>query len=179
MSGSYSRDKGQRGEREVIKVLQPTVSKVYIEAGLPAPELARNLSQTRDGGFDIKGLEWMALEVKYQESENIKAWWEQTCRQAGTDIFGMRSDQNQPQQMVGGSVVKRVGSSGKVGPDLIRTPILFYRANREQWQVMLVGRLFAEKSQIRTPVRVTLLQFLPWFELKLREEVAKATRFVP
>lgn len=178
MSGSFSRDKGQRGEREVIKVLQPTVSRVYIEAGLPVPELARNLSQTREGGFDIQGLEWMALEVKYQETPNLKAWWDQTCRQAGVNEFGMRSDQIQPHQLVGGSVVKKGGSSGKAGSDLIRTPILFYRANREQWQVMLVGRLFGEKSQIRTPVRVNLLQFLPWFELKLREEVEKIVRRV-
>jgi hypothetical protein len=143
------------------------VSKVYIEAGLPAPDLARNLSQTREGGFDITGLSWLALEVKYQEGEHLNKWWSQTCRQAGVGIYGEREEEG----MTGKGEVGL--SSGKVGRLMIRTPILFYRANREQWSVMLLGRLFTEKSQIRTPVRVTLTQFLPWFELKVREEVSK------
>lgn len=166
MSGSFSRDKGQRGEREVIKVLQPTVSKVYIEAGMQPPDMARNLSQTREGGFDIVGLDWLALEVKYQEGEQVNKWWMQTCRQAGVSVYGVTEDTSSTT----GEVAK---SSGKGSRIMTRTPILFYRANREQWSVMLLGRLFTEKSQIRTPVRVNLAQFLPWFELKLREEVDK------
>lgn len=83
MGGTMSRNKGQRGEREVIKLLQPTISLVYGGAGFDIPALERNLMQSNNGGFDLTGLDWLALEVKYQEQEQVKAWWLQTVRQAG------------------------------------------------------------------------------------------------
>lgn len=82
MGGKMARDKGQRGEKELCKLLQPHVDKVYAEHGLESPSLERNLSQTRDGGFDIAGLDWIALEVKRVESLNINQWWDQTVAQA-------------------------------------------------------------------------------------------------
>lgn len=83
MGGKMSRNKGQRGEREVAKLLQPIVDKVYSSRGLEPPVIGRNLQQTRDGGYDLSGLDWMALEVKWQEAFNLKDWWVQTLRQAG------------------------------------------------------------------------------------------------
>lgn len=77
-----SRDKGQRAEREVIKLLQPIVDRVYGAKGLEPPTLERNLQQAASGGYDIKGLEWLALEVKRCEQLNLNKWWEQTVRQA-------------------------------------------------------------------------------------------------
>jgi hypothetical protein len=44
--------------------------------------MARNLMQTRNGGHDIVGLEWLALEVKHHETLNITQWWLQTKKQA-------------------------------------------------------------------------------------------------
>lgn len=83
MSGRRSRNKGARAERSVIRELQPVVSEVYREFGLEPPELARNLMQAYRGGFDIVGLDWLALEVKHQERQNLREWWRQTKQQAG------------------------------------------------------------------------------------------------
>lgn len=83
MGGKFSRDKGQRAERAAIALLQPVVNKVYAAMGREAPELARNLMQSRNGGFDIAGLDWMALEIKHHETLSVKHWWAQTKIQAG------------------------------------------------------------------------------------------------
>ena len=72
MGGKASRDKGQRGERAVAKMLRE-------ELGLDS--LSRNLSQTRNGGCDIAELEGWSIEVKYQETLHIPAWWQQTLDQ--------------------------------------------------------------------------------------------------
>lgn len=82
MGGKMSRDKGQRGEREVIKLLQPIVDEVYTKWNMEPPSLERNLMQSHKGGCDLAGLGWLALEVKHQESSNLKSWWEQTKSQA-------------------------------------------------------------------------------------------------
>lgn len=82
MGGLRSRNKGKRGERQVIDLLQPVVNQIYEAHGLEPPTLQRNTLQSDFGGFDITGLEWLALEVKRQEQLNVAAWWEQTCRQA-------------------------------------------------------------------------------------------------
>lgn len=83
MGGLASRNKGKRGEREVIVMLQPVVSQVYEAFGIEAPRLQRNQLQSDGGGFDIVGLDWMALEVKLQEKEAVEAWWRQTLAQCG------------------------------------------------------------------------------------------------
>lgn len=80
--GRMARNKGARGEREIYKLLQPIVDEEYTAAGLEPPVLQRNSLQSRGGGYDIVGLEWMAPEVKYQENMQVKAWWRQTKRQA-------------------------------------------------------------------------------------------------
>lgn len=83
MAGTMSRNKGQRGEREVIALLQPVLDEVYGSVGLESPALARNLMQSRNGGFDVVGLDWLALEVKFQQQENVATWWRQCKEQAG------------------------------------------------------------------------------------------------
>ncbi len=82
MSGSFSRNKGQRGEREVIKLLQPVVTKVYQRHGLTPPVLERNQNQSNLGGSDMVGLAWLSLEVKYHEVLQIASWWNQAKKQA-------------------------------------------------------------------------------------------------
>ena len=77
-----ARAKGQRAEREALGLLQEWMEPVYRAANLPAPMFARNLEQSRGGGYDILGLEWLALEVKHREALHIPKWWEQTLRQA-------------------------------------------------------------------------------------------------
>ena len=88
MSGGFSREKGKRAERQVVQLLQPVVTEVYSKLGCPQdqiPLLQRNTIQAHKGGYDIVGLDWLALEVKHQETLKVDEWWEQTTRQAGYD----------------------------------------------------------------------------------------------
>lgn len=78
----HARNKGKRGEREALELIQSWVTPVYESAGIPAPTIERNLMQSRDGGFDLVGVDWLALEVKRQEQVLIGAWWKQALRQA-------------------------------------------------------------------------------------------------
>jgi len=82
MGGAMSRNKGQRGERAVIALLQPILDRVAEETGTVAPELTRNLIQAHKGGDDVVGLLWLSVEVKHQETFSLPAWWEQAQRQA-------------------------------------------------------------------------------------------------
>lgn len=83
MGGLTSRNKGKRGEREVVVMLQPVVNDVYEAFGLEPPRLQRNSLQSDGGGFDIVGLKWLALEVKYCETVKLAQWWQQTLDQCG------------------------------------------------------------------------------------------------
>lgn len=75
-------NKGKNGEREVVNLLQPYVSRVYEGLGMEAPDLLRNQMQTAVGGYDIVGLPWLALEVKRQEQLSLNAWWAQVTKAA-------------------------------------------------------------------------------------------------
>jgi hypothetical protein len=75
MKPGGARQKGQEGEREVIKLLSECCGEDIT--------LKRNLMQSMEGGYDIVGLDWLALEVKRQETLDIENWWKQTLRQAG------------------------------------------------------------------------------------------------
>ena len=81
MGGRASKQKGKRGEYEVRDLLQEVVNDEYAKANLEAPVLKRNLEQVREGGADIAGLEWLALEVKYREQPNVEGWWRQAKEQ--------------------------------------------------------------------------------------------------
>lgn len=70
-----SRNKGQRGERELCDLLAK-------ELCLP-DGLRRNLEQVRNGGADIMELPGFAVEVKRVEVLAVNTWWKQTVRQAG------------------------------------------------------------------------------------------------
>jgi hypothetical protein len=85
MGGKMSRNKGARGEREVYKILQPVVDECFLKCGKVPPLMERNGNQSRRGGYDIVGLDWMAIEVKYQEKLNLRQWWQQTIDQCAGD----------------------------------------------------------------------------------------------
>jgi Holliday junction resolvase len=76
--GKASREKGKRGEREVVNLLKDYLGDDY--------DFKRNLlGQCRDGGMDVLGLEGWAIEVKNYANvtpSNIQSWWEQTCEEA-------------------------------------------------------------------------------------------------
>ena len=82
--GSMARSKGQRGEREIVALLQAVVNEVYTAYNrkvistteselvqyrtLEVPLLQRNTIQSDRGGYDIVGLDWLAPEVKVPEA---------------------------------------------------------------------------------------------------------------
>lgn len=72
MAGRTSRNKGQRGEREVADI-------IYYATGI---QVSRNLEQTRNGGHDLNGIPGVSIEVKRQEILCLPAWWRQTLAQA-------------------------------------------------------------------------------------------------
>lgn len=85
-------NKGKSAEREVIRLLQPVVNDAYVRLHVEQPALAdmvgacpvlqRNTLQADDGGADLCGLAWMALEVKHQKTQAMNEWWRQCMRQA-------------------------------------------------------------------------------------------------
>jgi len=72
MSGKFSRDKGKRAEHEFSNLFEE----------MTGIKLHRNLSQTRDAGHDLDGIDWMALEIKNQKVLKTGEWWRQTIAQA-------------------------------------------------------------------------------------------------
>ena len=80
MAGRASRNKGARGELEVIAMLQPIVDKVCEETGHPSFVLRRNQDQRyAPKQYDLIGVPWVALEVKRVENQSgIGSWWRQT-----------------------------------------------------------------------------------------------------
>ena len=78
------RSKGQRGEREAASLIMAWAEEVTEYLGTAGVELKRNLMQSRQGGYDLVGLDWLALEVKRHESlAQISQWWKQAVAQAG------------------------------------------------------------------------------------------------
>lgn len=84
-AGKFANSKGKRGEREAVKALQPSITGVYEERGLTPPLLFRNQNQSANGGYDIDGISWMALEIKRCETLQINKWWKQAVRQANPE----------------------------------------------------------------------------------------------
>ncbi len=83
MSGNMSRNKGQRGEREFASVVESWSIPVLDALGnAEAIKMKRNLVQSREGGHDLVGIDWLAVEVKRHETLSLPAWWRQTVDQA-------------------------------------------------------------------------------------------------
>lgn len=75
--------KGKGGERELLNILQGQLDLVFLRRGYQPPELKRTgYQQSDNGGYDITGLDWLALEVKRCETLNLDAWWGQAKAQA-------------------------------------------------------------------------------------------------
>jgi hypothetical protein len=95
-----SRAKGKAGERELIGELKRVLPEL-------TDALERNLEQTRDGGYDIAGLDGWAPEVKRYAKilpADIESFWDQATIQARNDR---------------------------------RRPALFMREDRREWSVVV------------------------------------------
>lgn len=114
-------------------------------------------------GFDVAGLDWLALEIKRQENENLTQWWKQ-CKESAWEK----------------SMKEEIKRDGKAGIVFERVPVLIWRRNREAWKVRMFGYLTCDGGlafdegcggRIRCPVDIGIEAFLLWFEMKLRWEV--------
>lgn len=76
------RQKGQRGEREVVDLLQDIVDEVRARYRLEPIVLQRNALQAHLGGADLHGLDGFSVEVKFQEIPYSPAWWRQAVAQS-------------------------------------------------------------------------------------------------
>jgi hypothetical protein len=80
--GSLSIQKGKRAERAVANVLNPIIERVCQREGVDVQKLQRNLKQVQQGGFDLDGLDWIAIEIKHHKQTSLGSWWAQTLKQA-------------------------------------------------------------------------------------------------
>ncbi len=143
MGGKSGLDKGKRAEREVVKLLQAVIDEVCEIKEIEPIKLERNLLQANKGGYDIFGLDWLALEVKHQETFNLNQWWKQAKDQAKEDQI--------PVLMYRKNNVKfRVRMYGWL-------PLSYSNLNgKGKWAL----------------VDIALDDFLEWFRFKLYEEVS-------
>lgn len=159
------RQKGMGGEYEVRDMLQAVVDEVYREFNekerlrlpdekppklLDIPVLKRNLEQTREGGSDIIGLDWAAIEVKRQETEKVEQWWRQTKAAAVL-----------------------LDEEGNVVPGEYRKePILIWRKNHMPWEARMLGYLAVagdtKNGRVRSSVDINLPAFLAYFKLRVQ-----------
>ena len=159
MAKINSRAKGQRGEREAATVLQGIVDQEWMrvhgirskdpvvegqrEKPSQRPVLTRNLVQTRNGGHDLVGLDWLALEIKFCETLQLDAWWNQTKRQA-----------SEHETVVNQKVM----------------PVLMYRQSRKPWRIQMLGKLPGLSASVR--VDISLEAFSAYFRAECRKHFA-------
>lgn len=150
MQGAGVRQKGQRGEHAVAALLQEAVAEVweYHCPGQEPPVVSRNLVQTREGGHDLVGVEWCAVEVKWQETNFQKAWWQQTVEQAA-DL------------------------SARTGKHI--DPVLFYKRNHQPWRVVTIVQLQVphptERNVFSYCATLELPSFMDYFKRRTYAEL--------
>lgn len=138
-----SRAKGQRGERMVAESLNVVAQRVCLAAGVPIYKLSRNLVQSRNGGHDLVGLDWIAIEVKwYNEIKaHLPRWWDQCLKQATA---------------VNAEPVLIYKANGSKW--LVR-----------MWGLLEIER----GRRLRVTVDISMEAFLVWFEKRLELEIKK------
>lgn len=129
------RTKGQEGEREIQRILEPIVRNVMIRLRHPLPEkpiIQRNQNQSAVGGSDLSGTFGLAIEIKRQEALSVNTWWKQ-CQKAADE-------------------------SGE-------HPVLLYRQNGRKWKcVTLVWLDLPNAKQQQIRAEFDMDTFEAWFE---------------
>jgi hypothetical protein len=80
--GAMQRNKGARGERELLDLLSEELGDALASMLTEGEAMRRNLAQTRDSGADCICLKGWAIEVKRQESLSRPKWWRQVRKDA-------------------------------------------------------------------------------------------------
>ena len=138
------RQKGQEGEREVQRALEPIVRKVMSEGGYALPDkpiVQRNQNQSAVGGSDLSNTFGMCIEVKRQEQLSINTWWKQ-CTTAATENN--------------------------------EHPVLLYRQNGKKWRCVTTLWLHLPGgAQQQARAEMDWDSFLHWFEEWVRRTLAQ------
>jgi hypothetical protein len=145
-----SRAKGQRGEREIVKIFVEIMAGIEVElmksypvgsheiVPLLSKNIQRNHMQVDRGGFDLAGVPLLAPEVKFCETFLLNEWWQQTVRQAKSGEY----------------------------------PVLFYRRTRVPWRVrswlsiQMPGVTYAPMQW--TVADYDIESFIAWYALLYR-----------
>jgi hypothetical protein len=86
MGGKMAKNKGAGGERELRDLLEVWAHPVTTHLQAQRVQLERTASaQSRAGGYDLAGLDWLAIEVKRVEVVALPSWWRQTLSQTKPD----------------------------------------------------------------------------------------------
>ena len=163
--GSLSIQKGKRAERTVAGILNPVIIERCVAVGIEPFKLLRNLKQTQSGGFDLDGLDWLAIEVKHHKTPAIKSWWDQTCEQA------QRANEENRDLILDadGNYIAAPGTHA-----MVREPVLIYKIHGGKWQVMLFVRCEIEPGRrLKIAGTISMDDFLIWFEKRLDVELKR------
>lgn len=145
MGGARSRNKGARGEREVLGMLQPIVDRVCDACGKVRLEIRRNYAQRyAPKQYDLIGIPWLAVEVKRVENlSGLGSWWRQTLaatKDLQTPVLFYRK--NHGKWKVKTRVPVRAGNKGEGAPHVWATVTM----DIDSWLVWFEQRLKHELS---------------------------------
>lgn len=131
------RQKGQEGEREIQRALEPIVRDLMAKHGYPVPDkpvIQRNQNQSAVGGSDLSNTFGLCIEVKRQEQLAVNTWWAQ-CEKAARDNN--------------------------------ERAVLLYRQNGKKWKCVLNAwlPLVGNDAQRQSRVSIEWEDFLLWFEV--------------
>lgn len=200
-----SRNKGAAGEREVIHLVQTIMDEVAEEASqaykcsFQFPRLIRNTLQSAQGGEDIHGLPWYAIEVKRCEKLDVGRWWLQTTRQAAAHnandyVTTLRLELSSAAMVSSDAVLRQAGGVSFGGRPVERVvsllgevarpqrvPVLVYRQSQQPWRVVIWGSLATlDGKAIRCPVDIAWVAFALWLRIDLRVRLkAELDRLFP
>lgn len=140
------RQKGQEGEREIVRALEPIVQRLLKDGGYPVPDkpiIQRNQNQSAVGGSDLSNTFGLCIEVKRQEQLSINTWWKQ-CTDAAK-------------------------SNGE-------TPVLLYRQNGKKWRCVVMAQLQLPSVDAVSSIMIARIEmswddFLSWFEEWVRRKL--------
>lgn len=132
------RNKGQTGEREVVRLLNGVIEKLLAQqcwtedvVNAATKCIQRNQQQSAVGGADLTGVFGLAIEIKRQENVQIDKWWAQCTEQAARNN---------------------------------EVPVLLYRQNHQPWRCVMLG-LAVLPGERSSSLRMEIEQgpFMTWF----------------
>ncbi len=167
--------KGKRGELQISHLLNPILAAVCARHNVnPVWAMARNVSQTQKGGFDLDGngdesrlgLAWLAIEVKHHAEIKGKlgGWWRQALEQAG--------DTREPVLIYRGNGVRwRVRLWSLLTIECNKRPNLKGQIALEELSGQMGVKLVVAKKRLKVVADISMDDFLIWFERRVEEEI--------